>query len=316
MTPPILISGSLVYDYIMDFQDSFKNHILPDQLHILNVCFVVDQLQRGWGGTGGNIAYAMKMLGARPVLVSAIGKDGGDYLKHLEDHGIATAHIKRDGERFTASAHITTDIDHNQVTAFFNGPLGSAQEIDLDGIAKEIRLALISPTQKEAMLKHMRECRAKGLETVFDPGQQITAFTDGELREMLTLATFVIGNDYELKLLAEKSGWDRAKILQTSTALIVTLGKEGSQVFGKDGQTVTTKACPPKALQDPTGAGDCFRAGFFVGYQLGYDWQVCAQLGSTLASYVLETYGTQEYAFTPAEFKERYKTCYQQDINL
>lgn len=312
----ILVSGSLVYDYIMDFPDSFKNHILPEQIHILNVCFVVDRLERSWGGTAGNIAYTMKLLGADPLVVSAVGSDGTSYLDYFKKLGLDTTLIKQDEKRTTASAHITTDNEDNQITAFFNGPLDLAGESNLTAISKPISVALVSPTSKSVMIKHSRECRERGLPTVFDPGQQITAFSAQELQMMVSQAEFVVGNDYEMKLLQDKTGWDAKKILSSAKVLITTLGEQGAVITTQAGEQISVKSCPPKSCDDPTGAGDAFRAGFFVGFERGYNFKTCGQLGAVAASYAIETYGTQAHHFTPAEFSARYEKTYNEKINL
>lgn len=312
----ILVSGSLVYDYIMDFPDSFKNHILPEQIHILNVCFVVDRLERSWGGTAGNIAYTMKLLGADPLIVSAVGNDGTNYVDYLKKIGLDTTIIRQDGKRTTASAHITTDNEDNQITAFFNGPLDLAEECNLTALTKPISIALISPTSKSVMIKHLRECRERGLPAVFDPGQQITAFSPQELQMMVSQAHFVIGNDYEMKLLQDRTGWDAQKILSEDKVIITTLGEQGAVIATPEGEQVTIKSCRPESCDDPTGAGDAFRAGFFVGFERGYNFKTCGQLGATAASYAIETYGTQTHHFTLTEFSERYEKNYGEKITL
>ena len=312
----ILVSGSLVYDYIMDFPDSFKNHILPEQIHILNVCFVVDRLERSWGGTAGNIAYTMKLLGADPLVVSAVGSDGGGYVDYLKKNGLNTDFIKQDEKRSTASAHITTDNEDNQITAFFNGPLDLAEEYNLAAIASPLSVALISPTSKSMMIKHLRDCRERGLPAVFDPGQQITAFTTPELQMMVSQAEFVIGNDYEMKLLQDRTGWDAKKIISETKTLITTLGEQGAIIATPAGEQINVKSCPPKSCDDPTGAGDAFRAGFFVGFERGYNFKTCGQLGAVAASYAIETYGTQTHRFTLPEFSERYEKNYGEKIIL
>lgn len=312
----IIVSGSLVYDYIMDFPDSFKNHILPEQIHILNVCFVVDRLERSWGGTAGNIAYTMKLLGADPLIVSAVGSDGGSYISYLKKLGLNTGLIAQDKKRATASAHITTDNEDNQITAFFNGPLDLAETRNLTTVSGPLSVALISPTSKSVMIKHLKECRERGLPAVFDPGQQITAFTAQELQMMIGQAEFVIGNDYEIKLLQDRTGWSAKKILSVAKVLITTLGEQGAVIAAREGEPVAVKSCPPKSCDDPTGAGDAFRAGFFVGFERGYNLKTCGQLGAVAASYAIETYGTQAHRFTPAEFSERYEKNYGEKINL
>lgn len=312
----ILVSGSLVYDHIMNFPDSFRNHIMPDQLHILNVCFMVDRLERSWGGTAGNIAFSMKMLGSEPLIFSAVGKDGNEYLEHFKKNGISIEYILRDSKQHTAAAHITTDADDNQITAFYNGPLGLAGEKSVSEIKDKISLALISPTQKDTMIKHLKECAELGIKAVFDPGQQLTAFSEVELKKMIAQSHFVIGNDYEIKLLQKRTGWDTAEILKNAKVLITTLGDQGSVVLTAEGERAEAGVCPPLSFDDPTGAGDAYRAGFFTGYELGFGWQACMQMGSVAASYAIETYGTQAHTFTKAEFCERYFKAFNEKIVL
>ncbi len=312
----ILVSGSLVYDHIMNFPDSFKNHIMPENIHILNVCFMVDRVERSWGGTGGNIAFTMQMLGGEPVLLSAVGKDGGDYLKYLADFGVDVEHVKKDHKQLTAGAYITTDADDNQITAFYGGPLGLAGEINLRDLKKSPTVALISPTQKEVMAKHLKECSELGIKAVFDPGQQITAFSEIELQKMISQAHFLIGNDYEIKLLEQKTGWNTNEILKNTKVLITTLGERGSVISTADGERVEVGVCPPLSFDDPTGAGDAYRAGFFVGFEYGFDWKTCGQMGATAAAYAIETYGTQEHKFTKEEFSARYEKAFGEKINL
>jgi len=310
----ILVSGSLVYDHIMNFPDSFKNHILPDQIHILNVCFMVDRVERSWGGTGGNIAFNIKILGADPILVSAVGKDGRDYVNYLARHGLKTENILVDEKRLTAAAYITTDADDNQVTAFYNGPLDLVKETSVAEIPG-VSLAIISPTHKEVMKKHLKDCFEKKIKTVLDLGQQITAFDETELKQMVTQSHFVIGNDYEIKLLQERTGWDTKEILNNAKVLVTTLGERGSIVSTSDGEEVEIGACAPRSFDDPTGAGDAYRAGFFVGYEMGYNWKTCGQIGAVMASYAIEVYGTQ-VEFTKEDFCARYEEVFKEKVVL
>jgi len=312
----IVISGSLVHDHIMNFPDSFKNHIMPDQIHILNVSFVVDKLEKSWGGTAGNIAYTMKLLGADPLIVSAVGKDGGEYLEHFKKYGMSTKYILEDKKQMTASAHITTDADDNQITAFFGGPLNMARDIEITAMKEQISLGIISPTHKDTMIKHMLDCREKGVKAVFDPGQQMTAFNEAELKKMISLAYFVIGNDYEMKLLQDKIGWDVQEILKNTKVLITTMGEKGSIVSTTEGEVIEAPTCAPLSFDDPTGAGDSYRAGFFVGFEQGYPFKTCAQMGAVAASYAIETFGTQAHEFTQAEFGERYERAFEEKISL
>lgn len=312
----ILVSGSLAYDHIMNFPDSFKNHIMPDKIHILNVCFVVDKLEKSWGGTAGNIAYSMKLLGAEPIVVGALGKDGGEYVEHFKKHGISMSGITIDPEILTASAYITTDQDDNQVIAFFGGPHSDTNTIELKNIAPTPKLALISPTRKEVMQKHLRDARALGMKIVFDPGQQITVFDETELRSMIDEADILIGNDYEITLLQERTGWSADDILTHTSVMITTLGERGSIISESGKEPIEVAACIPASFDDPTGAGDAYRAGFFFGYEKGLDLRTCAKIGSVSASYAIETYGTQGHTFTIEQFAERYEKCYGEKLSF
>lgn len=305
----ILLSGSLAYDYIMDFPDSFKNHILPDHIHILNVCFVVDELKKNFGGTAGNIAYTMKLLGADPIILSTLGSDGEEYLNHFRSHDITTDFITMQKEKLTASAHITTDKDDNQITAFFTGTLNYGLDQSINDVKTDASLALLSPNKKEVTIKHAKECYEKKLPFVFDPGQQVTAFTDRELMQVIGQATFLIGNDYEMKLIEQRTGWGTRELLDHVEVLIITLGAEGSVIITKDARW-EIPACAPLSVEDPTGAGDAYRAGFFSAYATGQDLETCGQIGSVAATYAIEQYGTQNHAFTKDEFDARFERTY------
>ncbi|MFH1946940.1 MAG: carbohydrate kinase family protein [Candidatus Magasanikbacteria bacterium] len=311
----ILISGSLAYDYIMDFPDSFKNHILPDQIHILNVCFVVDQLNKNYGGVAGNIGYTMKLLGGNPIIFAPLGKDGEDYITYLKKVGINTDHIPVSKERLTSSAHITTDKDDNQITAFYNGALSEASNLSIGSVKEDIKFTLISPTDKNAMIKHAKECYDLKIPFCFDPGQQITAFSPQELMAVIGQAKFLIGNDYEMKLIQEKTGWDMSEMLNHVEVLITTLGDRGSVITTKD-QIFEVGICQPLSVDDPTGAGDAYRAGFFTAYLQGCDYQTCGQMGAVASTYAIENYGTQEHKFSIDEFKKRYEDAFGEVINL
>ncbi|HQF57456.1 MAG TPA: carbohydrate kinase family protein [Candidatus Magasanikbacteria bacterium] len=305
----VLISGSLAYDYIMNFPDSFRNHILPDQIHILNVCFVVDSLKRNFGGVAGNIAYTMNLLGGEPIILSPLGSDGQDYFAYLKKHNLNVDYIKFSKEKLTSSAHITTDKEDNQITAFYNGALAEAINLSVSEIKDKIEFALISPTQKEAMIKHAKECYEQKIPFCFDPGQQITALTAQELKTIISQAKFLIGNDYEIKLIQEKTGWKMEDILKCVEAVIITLGEKGSMVVTTK-ETITVGICPANSVDDPTGAGDAYRAGFFSAYVQGLDWKTCAQRGAVAATYAIENYGTQNHHFTKEEFNQRYQETF------
>ncbi|MFH1291765.1 MAG: carbohydrate kinase family protein [bacterium] len=313
---PIAISASLAYDHIMNFPDSFKNHIMPEQLHILNVSFAVDRLERTWGGNSANIAFPIKMLGGNPIIISAVGKkDGQEYIDYLRGHGLETKYIQVDENQLTASAYITTDADDNQITAFFGAPLKLAENIDIRNIKDQISLLIVGPTHSGVMMKHLKEGYEAGIKTVFDPGQQIIAFNKIELRKMIGQCDFVIGNDYEIKLLQQRTEWNSNEILDQVKAMIITLGEKGSIVCAKGEDAVEVGSCPVQSCDDPTGAGDSYRAGFFTGYELGYSWKVCAQMGAVAAAYAVEEYGTQ-IMFTKEQFCERYKKTFSEEISL
>ncbi len=311
----ILISGSLAYDYIMDFPDTFKNHILPDQIHILNVCFVVEKLNKNYGGVAGNIAYSVKLLGGDPIVFSPIGKDGGEYVEYLKKMGINTDFIKISQDRLTSSAHITTDKDDNQITAFYNGALTEATDLKIADAKEKAKFVLISPTDKNAMLQHAKECYDLRIPFCFDPGQQVTAFSSQELMAIIGQAKFLIGNDYEMKLMQEKTGWDFNEMMNHVEVLITTLGDKGSVITTKD-QVFEIGICPAISVDDPTGAGDAYRAGFFTAYTQGHDYKTCGQVGAVASTYAVENYGTQEHRFTLDEFKKRYEDTFEEVINL
>lgn len=311
---PILISGSLVYDHIMDFPDKFRNHILPDNIHILNVCFTVEKMGKSKGGTAGNIGYNIKLLGGEPMIVSSVGQDGGEYIEYLKKLDIETDKIERDKNLFTASCYITTDRDDNQITAFHNGALGSTGDVAPE--ENEADWAIISPTEKEIMRKHLKQCAGAGMKTIFDPGQQIPSFSEKELEESISQSDILIGNDYEIKMIMKKTGWNKKEMLAETEIIVTTYGERGSQIDTCDGQEILIEACRPKKIVDPTGAGDAYRAGFLLGLDKKYNFRQCARLGSVAASFAIEKYGTQEHEFSLASFQERYRVSYREEVQL
>lgn len=310
-----LVSGSLAYDVIMDFPDTFRNHILPEQLHILNVSFGVSSLRQHFGGTAGNIAFTLKMLGGLPVVIAALGSDGDSYFKHLRAFKIPVSHVKRFKDLRTACAYVTTDKENNQITAFYFGTLAKAPSLSLRSIKEPLSLAIISPTHKDAMLRHLKESVVRKIPVMFDPGQAMTALSAEELRFCIAKAKFVIGNDYEMRLLMDRTGWSEKKILEYVDVMITTLGSEGSRVLTRDGD-VKIEACGVAKVVDPTGAGDAYRAGFVAGLSRGFDFVRCARMGSVAASYVVEKFGTQSHRFSHAQFERRYRGRYKERINL
>ncbi|PIR74525.1 MAG: carbohydrate kinase family protein [Candidatus Magasanikbacteria bacterium CG10_big_fil_rev_8_21_14_0_10_47_10] len=311
----ILVSGSLAYDYIMSFPDSFKHHILPDQIHILNVAFTVEKLQKNLGGCAGNIAYTIKLLGAEPLIVAPIGSDAQEYFLHWEKQGIRTEYIEKIDSVLTASAYITTDKDDNQITAFYPGALMRDENVKIETVRENTALAIISPTNKHTMIAHAKECAEKNIPFCFDPGQQITALSAQELMLLIGQATYVIGNDYEIRLLEEKTGWSTEQMLEHVEFLILTLGENGSTIHTKE-EVIQVAACPVLSVEDPTGAGDAYRAGFFTALSAGEPLRACGQAGSVAAAYAVEKYGTQNHAYMPKEFMARYEKTYGTKISL
>jgi adenosine kinase len=312
---PILVSGSLVYDRIMDFPGLFADHMILNGAHSLNLSFVVDHLTTSHGGTAGNIAYTIKLLGEDPIVVSALGADGADYLAHLAGTKINTRYIGKDVKHHTSSAHIMTDKNDNQITGFFGG-IPPEKTPPITSVKEKVSFATISPTHKEVMKRHVRECAKLGITTLFDPGQQINAFTPKELRECVELADIVIGNDYEMKIIEVRTGWKTKEIVQRGTMVVATRGGKGSVIFHHDSEgkgrdaTLRIPPCKPRGIVDPTGAGDAYRAGFLVGLTEGRPLAVAGRMGSVAASYAIETSGTQEHTFTKPEFWKRYKKAY------
>ncbi|MGC9598866.1 MAG: carbohydrate kinase family protein [Minisyncoccia bacterium] len=323
----ILISGSLAYDYIMDFSGRFRDYIMPKNIHLLNVCFPIRELVKSRGGTAGNIAYTLKLLGSEPVIVSVLGKDGGEYLIHLRRLGIGTRYIAQDKSRFTASAHIVTDRDDNQVAAFFSGADPKLTP-PIPRIARILRvphahtttnksgaLAIISPSHPHTMRRHMRECAAHGIPAIFDPGQWSSSLTGAAFREMVRTSAITIGNDYEIKLLIERTGWSMRDVLKKTRVLITTFGEKGSAIATAKG-VMRVAPAKPRRVTDPTGAGDSYRAGFLAGLERQYDLTTCGRMGSVAASFCIEHAGTQAHRFTKNEFRARFKKTYGAEVKI
>jgi len=309
MPQPILISGSLAYDYIMDFPDSFKNHILPDHIHMLNVSFVVDTLEKNFGGTAGNIGYTMKLLGGDPIVFAALGKDADTYLDHFKKLEMNTSYIRESKELFTSSAYITTDKDDNQITAFYPGAGSESSELHVADVTEKPTFAIIGPSAKDVMIQHAKECYDAHIPFCFDPGQQITTLSPQELMAIIGQAAFLIGNDYEMKMIEEKTGWDGRDLMNHVEVLITTLGSKGSIITTKD-EMIEIPAPAAQSVEDPTGAGDAYRAGFFSSYAEGKDLKTCGQTGAIAALYAIEKYGTQNHTFSIAEFEEIYESVF------
>jgi adenosine kinase len=304
----ILVTGSIAYDTIMVFGDRFRNHLLADQLHILNVCFVAPEMRREFGGTAGNIAYNLKLLGEDPLVMATVGEDAGPYLERLEALGIATGMLRRIPGQFCAQAFITTDLDDNQITAFHPGAMNYSHENRVSA-ALGAGLAIISPDGKEGMLRHARECAAARVPFVFDPGQGLPMFTGEELMEMVRLADVLAVNDYEGRMLAEKTGRALESLAAELRALIVTLGAQGS-VIHAGGRRIEIPAVVPDAVADPTGCGDAYRAGILYGMAHGWDWEKTGRLASVMGAIKIAHRGAQNHRPTRGEIAERYRRAF------
>lgn len=288
-----LICGSLAFDTIMRFEGRFGEHILPDQLHILNVSFLVPALRRDFGGCAGNIAYALKQLGGEPLPLAALGNDGDEYLQRMRDLGIATDHVHARGDTYTAQAMIMTDCDNNQITAFHPGAMMFAHELPVPQ-REDIRLAIVAPDGREAMIAHAQQLRERGVPFVFDPGQGLPMFDGAELARFIEQATWVTVNDYEGKMLCERTGWTLAEISRRVEALVVTLGAQGCEIW-IDGQRSHVDAVVPDAVVDPTGCGDAWRGALLYGLERGWSLEACARLGNRLGAIKIAQRGPQNY---------------------
>jgi adenosine kinase len=302
----IFVSGSLAYDRIMDFPGRFVDHILPEKIHILNVCFMVNGLTERFGGTAGNIAYNLALLGERPYILATAGeRDFGPYRKWLEHLGLSLAGIKEISQEFTAGAYITTDLSDNQITGFNPGAMKYASEYRFDGLDPAAALAIVAPGSLEDMLAYTRFYKDRGVHYIFDPGQSIPAWGGDDLREMAAGSQALIVNDYELEMFRQKTGLEVSDLLTLTPHLITTQGEQGS-LLQSNGGNDEIPAVPARQVLDPTGAGDAYRAGLLKGLALGLDWGEAARLGAVLASFSVEQQGTQEHRLEIKEFWERY----------
>ncbi len=295
-----LICGSLAFDTIMTFEGRFAEQILPDQLHILNVSFLVPSLRRDFGGCAGNIAYSLQLLGGRPVPMAMLGSDGGDYLQRLQDLGIDTRHVGRVDETYTAQALIMTDRDNNQITAFHPGAMMLAHRSRITA-EPDLRLGIIAPDGRDAMIEHAAQFEAAGIPFVFDPGQGLPMFGGEELARFIGQASWVTVNDYEGRMLCERTGWSFAEISRKVRGLVVTLGADGCDVW-EDGVVTRVPPVQPASVVDPTGCGDAWRGALLFGLEQGWPLARCAALGNRLGALKIAQRGPQNYQldFVPA----------------
>jgi adenosine kinase len=304
----ILVTGSIAYDTIMVFPDRFKNHLLADQLHILNVCFLTPEMRREYGGTAGNIAYNLKLLGEDATLMATVGEDIAPYLERLRRLGIADKGLKRIPGQFTAQAFITTDLDDNQITAFHPGAMNFSHEnpVTRDTGAD---LAIIGPDGKDGMLQHAQQCAELGMRVLFDPGQGLPMFSGEELGRFLEYADYVAVNDYEGKLLEERTGQSLDRLAERVSALIYTMGAKGSVILTA-GQRHEVACVEAEKVVDPTGCGDAYRAGVLYGLAHGWDWPSTGKLGSLMGAIKIAQRGAQNHAPSRDEIQARFKRAF------
>jgi len=303
-----LICGSVAFDNIMVFQGRFKDHILPDKIHILNVAFLVPQLRREFGGCAGNIAYNLHLLGDQGYPMATVGRDFGPYEEWMRESGVPTDHVRRvDGEH-TAQAFITTDLDDNQITAFHPGAMQHAHLNEVTA-ASGITVGIVAPDGRDGMVQHAAQFARAGIPFIFDPGQGLPMFNGEELRAFVEQATWVAVNDYEWQLMQQRTGWGAAEFTTRVAALIVTRGAEGSVIYTKQDE-YPIPAARPKAVVDPTGCGDAYRAGLIHGLLHGLDWPTTGRIASLMGAIKIEQRGTQNHRFNHAEFAERYRASF------
>ena len=300
-----LICGSLAYDTIMVFPDQFKNHILPDKVHILNVSFLVPRMRREFGGCAGNIAYNLKLLGGEPIPMATVGGDFGPYREWFAEQDITLDHVKVIDELFTPQAFITTDHDNNQITAFHPGAMMRSYENHVKDVPG-VTIGIVSPDGYEGMLQNAKEFHEAGIPFIFDPGQAMPLFNGEELRAFIEQADYVTVNDYESNLLQERTGWDEATIAGKVRAYITTRGPHGCTIHA-DGQTHNVPPAHERRVTDPTGCGDAFRAGLIFGIQKGYDWETIGRIGNLMGALKIEHPGTQNQRFDYDEFAAQFR---------
>jgi adenosine kinase len=300
-----LICGSVAYDTILVFPDRFKSHILADKIHMLNVSFLVPDMRREYGGCAANIAYGLKLLGDRGIAMATAGHDFAPYRERMVAQGLSVEHIKVVDDTFTAQAFITTDLDDNQITAFHPGAMQFAHLNKVADAGSKIGLGIVAPDGRQAMIEHAAQFAAASIPFIFDPGQGLPMFGGDELKAFIQQARWVTLNDYEWSMLQEKTGLTAADVAAQVEALIVTSGAKGSVIF-TGGRTLNIPCAKPKAVIDPTGCGDAYRAGLIHGLLRGQDWETIGRTASLMGAIKIESRGPQNHRFTRAEFEQRY----------
>jgi adenosine kinase len=309
-----LICGSLAFDTIMVFEGRFRQHILPDKIHMLNVSFLVPQMRREFGGCAGNIAYNLKLLGDAGYPMATVGRDFGPYREWLRQAGVPTDHVKVIDSEHTAQGFVTTDLDDNQIWAFHPGAMQSAHLNRVEE-AGAVAIGIVAPDGREGMVQHAAQFAQAGIPFIFDPGQGMPLFDGEALRTFIAQASWLAVNDYEWQVLQQKTGWSAAQVLEHVEALVVTRGAEGS-VIHTTRQEIHVPCARPSAIVDPTGCGDAYRAGLLHGLLHGLDWETTGRIASLLGAIKIEARGTQNHRFTRAAFEQRYQLNFGHALSL
>ncbi len=302
----VIVTGTLGFDHIMDFSGKFADRIMPDKIHKISLAPLVETFHKQFGGTAGNIAYTLKLFSVEPLIISAAGNDFAPYQAFIKKHKIPIKYIKEYKDEVTGTFFVVTDQDDNQIGAFYMGATKYANQLSLEQVKETIDFVVLAPTQPSAMKKYVKECQKHKFPYLYDPAFQIAQFTPEELREGITGAQMLIGNDYEIALIEQKLEISHEELRVMAPVVITTLGSKGSIIETRR-ESMHVAPAKPKNTSDPTGAGDAFRAGFIAGYLRGFDLVTCGQMGSTAAVYTVETYGTQTHMFTKKDFVKRYQ---------
>ena len=304
MKPSLLVTGSIAYDRIAVFRDKFSKHILKGHAHNLSVSFTVEEMAINRGGTGGNIAYNLALLGEKPILLGTLGYDGAEYLKGIGKN-INLSYVRLCPKLLTANATIMTDLDDNQITSFYMGAMKLAHQAKMDAVKERISIAIIAPNEVKAMNSYADHCFKNEIPFIADPGQGIPAMTDKQLKDFMTGAHILVVNDYEWQMIKDRTKWSREDVLKRVNHLIVTYGDEGSELWSADkAKAKRIRAYKPKKLVDPTGCGDAYRAGLMVGYQNDFDMEKAAHIGAWLAARCIEHKGTQNHKVSRSDFEK------------
>ena len=309
----IAITGSVATDHLMTFPGLFNDSLMADQLHNVSLSFLVDDLQIRRGGVAANICFGIGVLGGQPLLVAAVGKDFADYQAWLQEYGVVCDHVHVSKTAHTARFMCTTDQEQNQIASFYPGAMSESSELDLQAIAEAVGgldLVLIGADDPAAMIAHTQACRSAGIDFIADPSQQLPRLSPEQTREIIDGAAYLFNNEYEATLIETRTGWTHEDILQRVGVRVTTLGKNGVHITSRDGLDIRVPVAQERVIKDPTGVGDAFRAGFISGLNWGVSLEHCAQVGSLLATYVIETVGTQEFGLERSDFLDRLTEAY------